>query len=852
MESTSKVLIMKSSDTIRTLRRSKSDGCLLYLNRFTYDQTTACVNKITKNNNAKSMDNLTCLDIVFPRVICDMAYVSHGRITNTSTDNCLFPAKQKDTTKMITECDLQFLVSVILSRAVERVRMLETQACAGCMCFIKHITSLVYNENLCFITDNCQVWAKNSLRYLLCIVFATSVLYNSSLCYIFLHLCVLSGIFKSVKLKIFMSDNLKLCLHENKETKNVNQEKGCEKRSIEEVSWLWQVPTRKVFLDVFPSSLNMYFQDAPNGDTTTPMNIEWLRLQSFANVRVINARPIRLARAGFYHTGTSDEVRCYSCGRRRSNWSVGDDPAEIHRRISPNCRHISGTDYTNVAIPRDTGTIQSSSGDQRACQETVEATRPVRDSHFHTPGERHDLPACSFADNNSGPSNMDDMFLQSEEINHQSNMPVRNIDTNQEHPSIEHNMIEVKAVPKDTSHSFQPNIHEACCSNRPRLVANVFTANSSATHGNPRKKMPHDQCYQSANNNTQTRNQNGHSYEQRRPDNDNRVDENANNNSQLNACIPPPINHSNRRTSTQTNRVTSGSVSASVVQKLAPLGVNFDKPKYPAYAVLTVRMSSYSGWSGSQTPNLMAEAGFVYAGCADYTRCFFCGGGLKNWEEGDDPWIEHARWFPKCAYLRQNKGIDFIQLVHERLNAQEQNKDNVSTSDRPGGNFCESPATEFLAEKDVENLPAFKSVLQQGFSTELARQVVGKLRGKAGIKHINSKDIQDVLEEILRVNGEGNTDDNRLGCTHSGDTSNTSSTESEEREIQGLVEENRRLRRQKMCRICEEEDASITFLPCAHLVCCHVCAQAVRRCPVCGVIIQGTIKTWLTKSYSVK
>ena len=27
----------------------------------------------------------------------------------------------------------------------------------------------------------------------------------------------------------------------------------------------------------------------------------------------------------------------------------------------------------------------------------------------------------------------------------------------------------------------------------------------------------------------------------------------------------------------------------------------------------------------------------------------------------DEPWIEHARWFPKCAFVRLRKGESFIQ-----------------------------------------------------------------------------------------------------------------------------------------------------------------------------------------------
>jgi hypothetical protein len=45
------------------------------------------------------------------------------------------------------------------------------------------------------------------------------------------------------------------------------------------------------------------------------------------------------------------------------------------------------------------------------------------------------------------------------------------------------------------------------------------------------------------------------------------------------------------------------------------LGINLDKPKYPAYAQLNVRVSTFQGWPGylDQTPRDMALAGFFYA-----------------------------------------------------------------------------------------------------------------------------------------------------------------------------------------------------------------------------------------------
>uniref|UniRef100_A0A8C5D922 Baculoviral IAP repeat-containing protein 2-like n=1 Tax=Gouania willdenowi TaxID=441366 RepID=A0A8C5D922_GOUWI len=58
-------------------------------------------------------------------------------------------------------------------------------------------------------------------------------------------------------------------------------------------------------------------------------------------------------------------------------------------------------------------------------------------------------------------------------------------------------------------------------------------------------------------------------------------------------------------------------------------------------------------------PDQLAKAGFYYVGRNDDVKCFCCDGGLRCWESGDDPWVEHAKWFPRCEYLLQEKGQDF-------------------------------------------------------------------------------------------------------------------------------------------------------------------------------------------------
>lgn len=54
---------------------------------------------------------------------------------------------------------------------------------------------------------------------------------------------------------------------------------------------------------------------------------------------------------------------------------------------------------------------------------------------------------------------------------------------------------------------------------------------------------------------------------------------------------------------------------------------------------------------------------FLLLGKGDQTLCFHCGGGLKNWEEDDDPWEQHALWFSRCNFLILKKSPEFVRKV---------------------------------------------------------------------------------------------------------------------------------------------------------------------------------------------
>lgn len=96
------------------------------------------------------------------------------------------------------------------------------------------------------------------------------------------------------------------------------------------------------------------------------------------------------------------------------------------------------------------------------------------------------------------------------------------------------------------------------------------------------------------------------------------------------------------------------------------------KIAFPNYTHFQTRLNSFEKSLHNSVVNNskweLSEAGFFYTGKNDETICYYCGGGLKDWQEEDDPWQEHARWFPRCPFVIVNKGQDFVNKYSKRIN----------------------------------------------------------------------------------------------------------------------------------------------------------------------------------------
>lgn len=106
-------------------------------------------------------------------------------------------------------------------------------------------------------------------------------------------------------------------------------------------------------------------------------------------------------------------------------------------------------------------------------------------------------------------------------------------------------------------------------------------------------------------------------------------------------------------------------------------------PQHPSYNTYEARLWSYESWPRSlkQKPDKLSKAGFYYTGKGDQTVCFHCGGGLRDWEETDDPWVEHAVWFPKCMHVVLIKGQKFVEECRQLKESKVAGKDPKSLRD---------------------------------------------------------------------------------------------------------------------------------------------------------------------------
>ena len=161
-----------------------------------------------------------------------------------------------------------------------------------------------------------------------------------------------------------------------------------------------------------------------------------------------------------------------------------------------------------------------------------------------------------------------------------------------------------------------------------------------------------------------------------------------------------------------------------------------EKAYHPAYALHETRLESFREWPAtlSQQPADLAKAGFYYFGIKDMVKCFFCNGGLKNWDQKDDPFEDHVRWFPKCQFIKQIVGAEYV----------EKTKDKYKNLD--------SGFKEELKVRNAETLSAGSKSLSSNNNKQSTPIISGVKKRAVSPRTLNSRLDLNIVRRVLDAN----------------------------------------------------------------------------------------------------
>jgi len=273
---------------------------------------------------------------------------------------------------------------------------------------------------------------------------------------------------------------------------------------------------------------------------------------------------------------------------------------------------------------------------------------------------------------------------------------------------------------------------------------------------------------------------------------------------------------------------------------------------YPCMNPLNPHMSSYEqrlstfegnavNWQRNNiraTMQNMARAGLYYLGTRDRVKCWYCNGGLQNWALYDDPWFEHAKWFPTCEFVLRNKGPEFVEEVSRRFpNIGRENE--LTRSRRPKETFTE-------AKVIIIDYGQQKRELQQRALIEVETSMAAQEALKMGF---SKKQVTNAVERQLKQFGRGFEKVTTLVNELLEETPAISEMMSSDEETEVVKKDDplkqlETLKREKNCRKCQMREAVVMLLPCGHLSTCEECQGSMTWCPTCGEKVQEKIRTY--------
>lgn len=427
-------------------------------------------------------------------------------------------------------------------------------------------------------------------------------------------------------------------------------------------------------------------------EVVNEMRWEEKRLKTFGRFPLsCSVQPSQFARSGFYFTGKGDSVQCFSCRIVLGRWEIGDEADGEHRRHSPFCPFLNGTDTTNVPLK-------------------ARVTR-------NTPNCRSSIP---------------NLHNEQNRLATFKNWPTTCL-----------------VSPNDLARAglFSVGKRDVVC------------------------------CFH-----CQVR---------------------------IGEWLPGDIPIEEHVKYSPDCQFAKAIFQRMQQQHLGALNAEATAEKMKSYEE---RLQSFRNWSETAyiSAESLAEAGFYHCGHGDRVRCFSCGGALKEWQEKDTAWGEHAKHFPSCDFVQQ----------HFRMNSRDEPYRQPSPHAMPFNSLHKSAS--------AKELDFIRHATRMGYPRDLAINIIKQ----QDVRNLSFGVYLDAL-----IAAQQTTDSATLLGKNQVSTSFQSPDTDDLPGLKTVCES-------RLCKICMEEELTILFLPCAHILSCEKCASKTKECPVCRTLIERKIHSY--------
>lgn len=283
------------------------------------------------------------------------------------------------------------------------------------------------------------------------------------------------------------------------------------------------------------------------------------------------------------------------------------------------------------------------------------------------------------------------------------------------------------------------------------------------------------------------------------------------------------------------------------------LGISTDCPDSPRYAPASARLRTFARYPAEHPipGQRLCDAGFFYTGFDDHVRCFYCSGGIKEWRLTDEPWVEHARWFPDCLFLNRVKGRRYVDEVHASTPAHKKcRRETVAQA-------MESSAQQRRLTEQNEMLQV---CVGMGHSLEVIEQAIAN-NGRPFETIAEMIDAIDLIEHSGDIITLLHSQPTPVWIRRLQENHSLASTDQDEPLPGSMTQDELTLRFQLACKSCarrapEFVGATHIGLPCGHLIFCNSCAANARTTadnpessvycpfPCCGSQLAGTMRVY--------